>query len=207
MIKKPFPAGGNVNDPMLDTLMDSDMFDAEKRAEELSALVKREELRRREEALLLEKGVNLNKESELQQEEEKSLLENGWKYLFQHLFEDCISQNSKENPSLVECSLRLLKLLKEYKRTTERHVKEIIDELSLPAILRHHEQSCIRLYGNDLVQKNPIDAAKEIPSMLVYQNPKYTVKIAVSKSVNGIQILREKGLDPQAIDDDMVTIK
>lgn len=203
MIKKPM-AGGLMSDGSDGFSLDGS-FNPERIAEEKLAIARREENRRKEEALLIEKGVAVNKKTNIEEQKEKSLLEVAWKYLFQHLFEECISHNTKDNPNLIDSTFRLFKMIKEFRAAAIEHVKEIINEFSLPLKLRIHEQYCTRFYGPTLKEKSLQEAGREIPSLLVFRDPRYTVQMAVPQIVGKVAILISKGLEDEVIDDDIVS--
>jgi hypothetical protein len=179
----------------------------EQTVKERLAIAKREEIRRKEEALLIEKGTIVKVLTEVRHEDKKRALEDGWKYLFQHLFEDCIAQNTKDNPMLLETTVRMIKMLKEFRTAAEAHVKQIIDELPLAKSLRASaNDECKSFYGSNLTPTPSNGNKKEVPTMMTITNENYSVKIGISKSVDGGLMLMSKGLDTEVIEDDMVSL-
>ena len=173
--------------------------------EEKALQARGDEIKRKAEALEIEKGRKLETNQIIQNElEKKNNIEDAWKYLFQTLMEDCISLNDKDVMALLDATVKVFKLIKEFRQAASTHVKEIVDELSLPVELRGHEQYCTRYYGGSLASK-PSSGSHEVPSLLVYNSPRYTVKIGLSRTIDASVLLGPKGLDVEVVEDDIVS--
>ena len=162
---------------------------------------------RKEESLLLEKGqknlFHIGKDKAVKDIEKESMLDDAWKILYQNLIEESILVRDNGIEDSIKSAIKLSKVIEGFRMSASKHLREIIDELSLPPELRLHEHQCTRYYGNsDTVR--PANSPDELPTKLVYTDDKYDVTISVPQQIEAGLSLRSHGLEMLVVEDETV---
>lgn len=183
------------------------MTDNEKREFDENIRAKRvADTRRREEALLLEKGQNLNfqigKERSVKDGEMESMINDAWKVLYQNLIEESLQIKDSDLGESIKAGIKLCKVMKGFRIAASAHVKDIIDELALPVELRFHERHCTYYYGNNETTKPTTEG--ELPTKLFFSGESFEVTVAVPQQVEAGLSLRSHGLEILVVEDEQV---